>query len=115
MIPKEVVSTEAASFLSVLLDLIKSGRRPSSYQLPPSVTYCFRLLSIASSSYELPPSSDGGKLPARKASAEKQKMHTSAVLQLKLFGSKPLFVFRLKPSIVLPNLRLKPEAIDKKS
>jgi hypothetical protein len=41
-------------------------------------------------------------------------VHYSAVLQLKLFGSKPLFVFRLKPLIAQTFLRLKPEAIHKK-
>jgi len=52
---------------------------------------------------------------ARKALAEIQKMHNSAALQLKLFGSEAaFFVFRLKPFLVEPDLRLKTEATHKK-
>ena len=53
-------------------------------------------------------------LHTRKALAEKQKMHSSAALQLKLFGSEAAFFrIRLKPSLIEPDLRLKTEAIDK--
>jgi hypothetical protein len=66
-------------------------------------------------SYELPPSSDGGADPARKASAEKKKMQNSASLQLKLFGSEPLFFISAQAVERQPDLRLKPEAIHKKT
>ena len=49
----------------------------------------------------------------KKGFSRKQKMHNSKALQLKLFGSKPLFYISAQAFNSTADLRLKPEAIHK--